>query len=91
MIPTSCQMRHSHNFDKTYSFLKPVLYIFILRNLIVGWREEVIKEGIFCIKSIELGEVLIVGGAGFIKVSVAIIQGPLKHQRWNFLQNCFRL
>ena len=55
-------MRHSHNFDKIDSFLKPVLDIFILRNLTVGWGERVIKEGVFCIKSIELAEVLIVPG-----------------------------
>ena len=33
------------NFDKINSFLKPVLNIFILCNLIVGWGEGVIKEG----------------------------------------------
>ena len=37
-------MRHSQNFDKTGSFLKPVLNIFILGNIIVAWDEGVIKE-----------------------------------------------
>ena len=32
--PTLCHMRYSQNFDKIDSFLKPVLTIFILRNLI---------------------------------------------------------
>ena len=32
---TLCHMRHSLIFDKIYSFLKPVLNIFILRNLIL--------------------------------------------------------
>ena len=38
-------MRHCHSFDKIDSFLKPVLIILILCNLIVGWDEGVIKEG----------------------------------------------
>ena len=38
-------MRHSQGFDKIDSFLKPVLNILILCNLIVGWGEGVIKEG----------------------------------------------
>ena len=38
-------MRHSQNFDKIDSYLKSVLNILIIRNLIVGWREGVIKEG----------------------------------------------
>ena len=37
-------MRHSQNFDKIDSFLKPVLNIFILGNYIVGWEKGVIKE-----------------------------------------------
>ena len=41
---TSSHMRHSQSFDKIDSFLKPVLDILILCNLIVGWSEEVIKE-----------------------------------------------
>ena len=39
------RMRHSQSFDKIDSFLKPVLNILILCNLIVGWGEGVIKEG----------------------------------------------
>ena len=39
-------MRHSPNFDKIDSFLKSVLNIYILGNLIVGWGERVIKEGV---------------------------------------------
>ena len=38
-------MRHFQNFDKIDSFLKPILNIFILGNLIVGWGEGAIKEG----------------------------------------------
>ena len=36
--------RHSPNFNKIDSFLKPVLNICILGNLIVGWGGWVIKE-----------------------------------------------
>ena len=55
-------MRHSQNFDKIDSFVKPVLNIFILHNLIVGWRSHLLKSVlVFCIKPIDLGEVLIVG------------------------------
>ena len=58
----------------TDSLLKPVLNIFILRNSIVGWGRVLSKrELISFIKSIDLGEVLIVGGVGFIKVRVGII------------------
>ena len=39
-------MRHSQNFDKINSLLKLVLNICILGNLIVGWGERVIKEGV---------------------------------------------
>ena len=38
-------MGQSQDFDKIYNFLKLVLNIFILRNLIVVWVEGVIKEG----------------------------------------------
>ena len=37
-------MWHSLNYDKIDSFLKPVLNIFILGNLIEGWGKGVIKE-----------------------------------------------
>ena len=33
--PSLCYMRHSQNFDKIYSFLKPDLDIFILHNFIL--------------------------------------------------------
>ena len=42
---TPCHLRHSQNFNKIDSFLKPVLNICILGNLIVGWGGWVIKEG----------------------------------------------
>ena len=42
---TPCHMHYSQDFDKIDSFLRSVLDIFIIRNLIVGWGEEVIKEG----------------------------------------------
>ena len=48
-------------FGKIESFSKPVLYFFILRNSIVKWGKGVIKVGdVFCIKSIDLGEALMV-------------------------------
>ena len=43
--PTSCYIRHSQNFDKIDSFLKPVLNTCILGNIIVGWGVWVVKEG----------------------------------------------
>ena len=36
---------YSQNFDKIDGFLKPVLNVFIIGNLIVGWGGWVIKEG----------------------------------------------
>ena len=60
------------------------------RNLILVWGEVVTKERlVFCIKSIDLGELLIVGGVGFIKTKVDIIQVPFKHLRGNFLRKLF--
>ena len=44
--PTPCHFHHSQNLDKIDSFLKAVLDICILGNLIVGWGEWVIKEGV---------------------------------------------
>ena len=38
-------MRHSPNFDKIDSFLKPLLNIFIVSNLTVGLVVGVLKEG----------------------------------------------
>ena len=66
-------------FRKTNSFLKPVLNIFILGNLIARWVRGLLKKGlVFCIKSIDLRGVLIVGGEGFIKVRVGIIYDPFQ-------------
>ena len=42
--PASCHMRQSQNFGKIDIFLKPVLNIYILGNLIVGWSGWVIKD-----------------------------------------------
>ena len=53
--PSPC---HMHLFPE---FLKLVLNIFILHNLITGWVRRLLKRGlIFWIKSIDLEEVLIV-------------------------------
>ena len=43
--PPISHMHHSQSFDKIDSFLKPVLNILILCNLIVVWGEGVNKEG----------------------------------------------
>ena len=60
--PTPCYMRHSKNFDKIGSFLKPILNIIVLRNLIAGWERGLLKRGLaFCIKYIDLEEILKVG------------------------------
>ena len=59
---TPCHLRHSQNFDKIDSFLKPVLNVFILHNSIVGWRRGLLKKGLVSYtKSIDLEKVLIVG------------------------------
>ena len=42
--PTPCHICHSQIFDKIDSFVKPVLNIFIFRNLTVGWG-GVINKG----------------------------------------------
>ena len=60
-------MCSSQNFDKIDSFVKSVLNIFILRNLIVGWVRGLL---VLWIKSIDSGEVVIVK---FIKVKVDTI------------------
>ena len=60
-------MCSSQNFDKFDSFVKSVLNIFILRNLIVGWVRGLL---VLWIKSIDSGEVVIVK---FIKVKVDTI------------------
>ena len=64
-------MRHN---DANRMTLTSAFKIFILRNLIVGWGRGLLKRGlVFCIKSIDLGEMLIVGREGFVKVRVATI------------------
>ena len=51
-------MRDCQSFEKIYNFLKPVLDILILCNLVAGLCEGVIKEGQeFCIRPIDLEEV----------------------------------
>ena len=42
---TSSHMRHCQSSEKIDNFLKPVLDILILCNLVVGLCEGVIKEG----------------------------------------------
>ena len=60
--PTPCYMRHSKNFDKIGIILKPILNIIVLRNLTAGWERGLLKRGLaFCIKYIDLEEVLKVG------------------------------
>ena len=79
MTPTphhpSCHMRHSQNFNKVNSFLKSVLKMCILGNLIVGWGEWVINNGTGILHQIYRfsGGVIIFGGVGFIKVRVSIV------------------
>ena len=48
--PTPFHMRHSQNFGRINSFVKPVFKIFILGNLIIEWNEGLV----FCIRSIDL-------------------------------------
>ena len=43
--PTSCHLCHSQNFDKIDSFLKLVLNVCIIGNLVVGWGGWATKEG----------------------------------------------
>ena len=43
--PPPLHIRHSQNIVKINSFLKIVLNICIIGNLVVGWGEWVIKEG----------------------------------------------
>ena len=72
--PIPCHLHHFRNFDKINSFLKPVLNIFILSNLIVGWGEGVAKEGAGILYHIyRFKGVLIIGGEEFNKVRVGII------------------
>ena len=55
-------MRHSKNFDKIDSLLKPVLNNFIFHNLIVGWKRGLLKRVlVFSIRSTDLGDELTPG------------------------------
>ena len=57
-------MIHSQNFDKIDSFLKSVLNICILGNLIVGWGVQVIKDVVGIVHQIYwFGEVVNVWGS----------------------------
>ena len=61
-------MRHSQNFDRIDGFLKPDFDIFIFRNLIVGWGRWLLKKGLlFCIRSVDSGEMVIVRGSSIHK------------------------
>ena len=74
MIPFPCQMRHFQNFCKIDSFLKPVLNILIIGNLIVGWGEGIIKNGAGILHQINRFKgVLIVARKQFMKVKVGVI------------------
>ena len=86
ITPNPCHMRHSQILDKIDSFLKPVLNIFILCNVIVEWGrggESLVRRRlVFCMKSIGLGEMLIVAETRIHQEKVGIIQGPSKHLRF---------
>ena len=72
-------MRHPQNFDKIDSFLKPVLNIFILRNLNVWLGGRLLKRGlVFCILSTDLGEVLIVGRSTIHEAKSWYYLGPFQ-------------
>ena len=82
MTPTTYHMHHSQNFDKIDSFLKPALNIFILCNLIVGWGRRLLKRGlVFCIKSIDFGEVLIVAGSRIHQSKSWYYLGPFQSSK----------
>ena len=67
-------MRHSQNIYKIDSFLKlvlkSVLLVTFLQDEVSGLLKRVL---VFYIKSVDLVEVLIFGGVGFINVRVGII------------------
>ena len=74
MTPYPCQMRNFQNFDKIDSFLKPVLNILILGNLIVGWGVGIIKKGAGILHQIyRFNGVLTVEGIWFIKARGSVI------------------
>ena len=68
-------MRHSQSFDKIDTFLKPLLNILILCNLIAGWGEGVIKEGAGILHQIYIFRVDVykLGRVWFLKTNVGII------------------
>ena len=68
-------MRHSQSFDKIDTFLKPLLNILILCNLISGWGEGVIKEGAGILHQIYIFRVDVYksGRVWFLKANVGII------------------
>ena len=83
-------MRHSKNFDKIDSFLKPVLNIFILGNLIVGWGEGVIKEGAGILHQIyRFREGVNIWGSRIHQSKSWYYLGTSQHLRWNFAEIVF--
>ena len=76
-------MRHSQNFNKIDSFLKPVLNIIVLRNVIAGWGERVvIKER----AGIDLEKLLKVGESSIYQSQSWYYLGPFETLRWSFLR-----
>ena len=69
-------MPHSQYFDRIDSYLKSVLNSLILRNLIVGWKEEVIKEGAGILHKIYRfrRDVECRGRVGFINLSLILFR-----------------
>ena len=91
MTPCPCHIRHSQNFDKIYSFLKPDLDIFILHNFILWWGRGLLKKGlVFCIRSIDLGKILIVRGSSIHQSKSQYYLGPLQ-TFGTFCEHCFWL
>ena len=72
-------MRHSKNFDKIGIILKPILNIIVLRNLTAGWERGLLKRGLaFCIKYIDLEEVLKVGESSIHQSKSWYYLGPFQ-------------
>ena len=62
--PTPCHMCHSQIFYKIDSFLKPSLNIFYLRNIVARWGSWLLRRRlVFCMKLIDLEDVLLVRGS----------------------------
>ena len=67
-------IRHSQNIVKINSFLKIVLNICIIGNLVVGWGEWVIKEGAGILDQIyRFSGGANICGSTIVKVRVGII------------------